>query len=68
MRFAFLEAQLHRVQAAIMPHNVASIRVVEKNGFRPEGLAERYLEIDGRWEDHLIYALTREDWGNAKRA
>ena len=59
--FAFDRLQLHRVQAAIMPRNVASIRVVEKNGFRREGLAERYLLIGGRWEDHAIYAVTRED-------
>ena len=44
-----------------MPRNAASIRVVEKNGFRREGLAERYLLIGRRWEDHVIYALTRED-------
>lgn len=52
---------LHRVQAAVMPHNAASIRVLEKNGFRREGLAPRYLRINGRWEDHLIFAITGED-------
>ena len=36
--------------------------VLEKNGFRPEGLAMRYLQIDGRWEDHLIHAITRDEW------
>ena len=61
MTFAFDLLQLHRIQAAIMPRNAASIRVVEKNGFRREGLAERYLLIGGRWEDHAIYAVTRED-------
>jgi [ribosomal protein S5]-alanine N-acetyltransferase len=59
--FAFDQARLHRVQAAVMPRNVRSIRVVEKNGFRLEGLAERYLQIDGRWEDHLIYSVTSDD-------
>jgi ribosomal-protein-alanine N-acetyltransferase len=58
---AFDELQLHRVQAAVMPRNTASIRVVEKNGFRQEGLARRYLLIGGRWEDHYLYALTREE-------
>ena len=59
--FAFAQAALHRVQAAIMPRNAASIRVIEKAGFRNEGLAERYLRINGRWEDHLIYAITAEE-------
>jgi ribosomal-protein-alanine N-acetyltransferase len=52
---------LHRVQAGVMPQNGRSIRVLEKNGFRREGLAERYLRIAGRWEDHLLFALTAEE-------
>ena len=60
--FAFERAGLHRVQAGIMPGNIASIRVVERNGFRLEGLARRYLQIAGVWEDHNIYAVTSEDW------
>jgi ribosomal-protein-alanine N-acetyltransferase len=59
---AFRDERLHRVQAAIIPRNAASIRVVEKVGMRREGLALRYLRIDGRWEDHAIYALTAEEW------
>jgi ribosomal-protein-alanine N-acetyltransferase len=47
---------LHRVQANIMPGNIASIRVAEKTGFRKEGLAQRYLLIDGKWQDHLMFA------------
>jgi ribosomal-protein-alanine N-acetyltransferase len=62
LRFAFKEAALHRVQAAIMPWNERSIRVVEKVGMRKEGLALRYLKINGKWEDHVIYAITREEW------
>lgn len=62
LQFAFEHAGLHRVQPAIVPRNVASIRVAEKAGFRFEGLALRYLKIAGRWEDHRIYALTVEDW------
>jgi ribosomal-protein-alanine N-acetyltransferase len=61
-RFAFEEAGLHRVQAAVMPRNAASIRVVEKVGFRLEGQALRYVRIAGVWEDHLLFALTREEW------
>jgi len=61
-RFAFEELNLHRVQAAIVPRNVASRRVVEKLKLRDEGTAERYLEIDGVWEDHIRYAMTSEEW------
>jgi [ribosomal protein S5]-alanine N-acetyltransferase len=60
--FAFGPAGLHRVQAAIMPRNAASLRVVSKLGFRREGYAERYLQIAGAWEDHVLYAMTLEDW------
>jgi ribosomal-protein-alanine N-acetyltransferase len=52
---------LHRVQANIMPTNVASLRIAEKAGFRREGLALRYLHIAGRWEDHEMLAVTSED-------
>ncbi len=60
--FAFEHAGLHRVQPAIMPRNARSRRVVTKVGFRHEGTALRYLKIAGVWEDHDIFALTREDW------
>ncbi|HEX6679161.1 MAG TPA: GNAT family protein [Gaiellaceae bacterium] len=59
---AFGELALHRVQAAVIPRNVASIRVLEKAGFREEGLALRYLQIAGVWEDHKLYAVTAEEW------
>lgn len=59
--FAFTTAELHRVQAAIMPRNVKSLRVVEKIGFRREGYAVRYLQIAGRWEDHILFARTTEE-------
>ena len=62
LRFAFEVAGLHRVQPAIMPRNIRSRRVVEKCGFRQEGVAARYLRINGAWEDHLLYAMTVEDW------
>ncbi len=61
-RFAFEHAGLHRVQPAIMPHNIRSQKVAQKAGFRLEGRAIRYLKIDGIWQDHDIYAMTREDW------
>lgn len=59
--FAFGPAALHRVQAAIMPRNVRSLRVIEKLGFRREGYAERYLQIAGKWEDHVLFAKTKEE-------
>jgi ribosomal-protein-alanine N-acetyltransferase len=62
LQFAFEQAGLHRVQAAVMPRNSASIRVLEKAGFRREGLSLRYLQINGVWEDHLIFAVTAEEW------
>jgi [ribosomal protein S5]-alanine N-acetyltransferase len=57
----FLVVGLHRLEASIRPENHASRRVVEKLGFREEGLRRRYLHIDGAWRDHLCYALTVED-------
>jgi ribosomal-protein-alanine N-acetyltransferase len=62
LRFAFEELRLHRVEIAIVPRNRASRRVVEKLGLREESVAQRYLEIDGRWEDHVRYAVTSEEW------
>ena len=52
---------LHRVEINIRPENTASRRVVEKLGFRPEGLRPKYLHIDGDWRDHLSFALTVDE-------
>jgi ribosomal-protein-alanine N-acetyltransferase len=52
---------LHRMEINIRPENVASRRVVEKLGFRPEGLRPSYLHIDGDWRDHLSFALTVDE-------
>ena len=52
---------LHRIEINIRPENTASLRVVEKLGFRAEGSREKYLHIDGAWRDHLTFALCRED-------
>ena len=57
---AFEELGLHRVQAAVVPENRASARVLEKAGFREEGLARRYLFLDGQWKDHRMFALTHD--------
>ena len=61
-RFAFEQLRLHRLQVSIVPRNAASLRVVEKLGLRREGLAERYVEINGVWEDHYRFAITAEEW------
>ena len=62
LRFAFEAISLHRAEISIIPRNRASRRVVEKLGIREEGIAERFLEIDGVWEDHMRYAITSEEW------
>ncbi|HKY15909.1 MAG TPA: GNAT family protein [Microthrixaceae bacterium] len=62
LRFGFDQIGLHRLQISIIPRNTPSRRVVEKLGLRNEGVAERYLEINGVWEDHIRYAITVEEW------
>lgn len=62
LRFGFEELELHRMQIAIIPRNHASRRVVEKLAIREEGVAVRYLEINGAWEDHMRFAITAEEW------
>lgn len=58
-----LELGMHRIEVAIRPENVASLRVVEKLGFTEVGYATRYLHIDGDWRDHRLFALTVEEIG-----
>ncbi|WP_221585839.1 GNAT family N-acetyltransferase [Microbacterium sp. G2-8] len=57
----FEKLHLHRMEICIRPENAASIRVVEKLGFRYEGFRRRYIHINGDWRDHHAFALTRED-------
>jgi ribosomal-protein-alanine N-acetyltransferase len=64
LQYSFESLRLHRIEVNIIPRNVASRRVVEKLSIRFEGIAERYLEIDGAWEDHARYAITAEEWGD----
>lgn len=59
--FAFETLHLNRVEAACLPNNAASIRLLEKVGFTREGYARRFLCIDGRWQDHLLYGMVRDD-------
>ena len=58
----FGELNLHRVEAACIPANTASARVLEKCGFAREGLARRYLCINGVWQDHYLYGLLDDDF------
>jgi len=66
MQYAFDELHLHRIQIAIIPRNRSSHRVVEKLNIRSEGIAQRYLEINGVWEDHVRYAVTIEEWAQRR--
>ena len=53
VRFAFETLKLHRIEANVMPRNLASRRVLEKCGFAEEGVSPKYLQINGVWEDHV---------------
>jgi [ribosomal protein S5]-alanine N-acetyltransferase len=59
--FAFETLHLNRIEAACLPHNAASTGLLEKVGFSREGYARKYLCIDGRWQDHLLFGLVRDD-------
>ncbi|MGR3205556.1 GNAT family N-acetyltransferase [Bacillus glycinifermentans] len=55
--YAFNDLKLHRIEAGVMPHNLGSIRVLEKAGFHKEGLARKNVKINGKWEDHQVLAI-----------
>lgn len=59
---AFTEMGLHRIEANFMPHNERSGRVLERLGFVKEGIAREYLHINGKWQDHVLTALTNSQW------
>jgi ribosomal-protein-alanine N-acetyltransferase len=59
--FALGSLKLHRIEAACIPANVASVHLLEKTGFKREGFARQYLCIDGAWQDHLLYARLKDD-------
>jgi len=60
VRFAFEDLDLHRVEAACQPDNMASRRVLEKAGFSHEGAARGYLKINGQWRDHLLFGIVND--------
>ena len=60
--FGFTDLGLNRIEAATMPHNDASRRLLMRAGFAEEGLASDYLKIAGEWQDHVLYGLPRRRW------
>jgi len=59
--YAFNELKLHRIEAGVMPHNIGSIKVLEKSGFHKEGIARKNVKINGKWEDHQVLAIINEN-------
>jgi ribosomal-protein-alanine N-acetyltransferase len=59
--FSFGAIRLHRLEAACIPTNAASMRLLEKTGFQREGYARQYLCINGTWQDHVLYARLASD-------
>jgi [ribosomal protein S5]-alanine N-acetyltransferase len=66
LQFAFEQLGLHRIEICIVPRNERSRRIVDKLGIRDEGIALRYLEINGVWEDHVRYGITVEEWNDRR--
>jgi [ribosomal protein S5]-alanine N-acetyltransferase len=64
-RYGFSTLRLHRIEAACLPENIASMTLLERNGFHREGLARGYLRIDGVWRDHVLYALIEHEAARA---
>lgn len=64
--FSFGPLGLRRIEAACLPHNAASVTLLEKVGFKREGYAREYLQIAGRWQDHLLYAMLAHDHVNGQ--
>ncbi|MFP6747956.1 MAG: GNAT family protein [Alphaproteobacteria bacterium] len=62
--FVFDELGLHRLEAACLPGNEASITVLLRTGFQKEGFARKYLRINGKWSDHVLFAMLQSDRGD----
>ena len=61
VHYAFTHLDLSRIEAACLPENAASRGLLERSGFKYEGVAQSYLQIDGRWRTHVLYASLRGD-------
>ena len=66
LEFAFQRLGLHRVEAACLPNNEASRRLLLKCGFQEEGYAREYLRIDGSWQDHQLFAILRGEFSSSR--
>ncbi|GIO34533.1 MULTISPECIES: GNAT family N-acetyltransferase [Paenibacillus] len=64
--YGFNELKLHRIEAGVMPHNIPSIKVLEKAGFHKEGIAIENVKINGRWENHQILAIVNNKQYDSK--
>ncbi len=62
LQHSFENLNLHRVEANVQPHNLASIKVLQRCGFTKEGFSRKYLKIDDKWCDHERWAIIVEDW------
>ena len=60
--YIFQEQNLHRMMANYIPSNQRSAKLLEKLGFKVEGKAEKYLMVNGKWEDHILTSLTNTHW------
>ncbi len=65
--YGFKELNLHRIEAFILPSNDSSLRLIRRSGFREEGLRKSYMHINGKWEDHLSFALFEENLKELKK-
>lgn len=64
IHYAFVEMDLSRLEAACIPENTASRNLLEKTGFKYEGVAQSYLEVAGKWRTHVLYANLRQERRN----
>jgi ribosomal-protein-alanine N-acetyltransferase len=60
-KYAFEELKLHRIEAGVMPHNMASMKVLEKAGYVKEGISRKNVKINGEWRDHQVLAIINEN-------
>lgn len=67
IRYMQRQQNIHRIMANYMPHNQRSGALLARLGFEKEGYAKDYLLIDGRWQDHVLTALTRHEWTPDRR-
>lgn len=62
LKYAFQDLNLHRIHAATLAYNQRSINLLERCCFKREGFAEKYMQINGIWQDHILFGMPRENW------